>query len=142
MPTTLPIPKTVLVVEDNPSISKAIGRLLRLRRFETVLFNSAESVRHYGKFDQACCVILDANLGDGSGIELRRWLAYSGVTVPVIFITGQDAPATRAAAIQSECIAFLSKPFSAKSLIEAIEKAFDRPVNGAIRRGRTPPDAG
>ena len=134
--------KTVFVVEDNPSISKAIGRLLRQRAFETVLFNSAEAVQHYGKFDQACCIILDAKLGHGCGIELRRWLAYSGVTVPVIFITGQDDHATRRAAIDSGCIAYLTKPFPASALIEAVEKAFDRAPNSAVRRDQSSPDAG
>jgi DNA-binding response OmpR family regulator len=43
--------------------------------------------------------------------------------VPVIYITGNDNPATRMAALESGCIAYLTKPFSAKSLIEPLERA-------------------
>jgi len=43
--------------------------------------------------------------------------------VPVIYITANDNPATRMAALESGCIAYLTKPFSAKSLIEPIEQA-------------------
>jgi len=43
--------------------------------------------------------------------------------LPVIFITGNDNDATRLAALQSGCIAYLTKPFLAKSLIEPIELA-------------------
>ena len=43
--------------------------------------------------------------------------------MPVIYITANDNPAIRMAALESGCIAYLTKPFSAKSLIEPIEKA-------------------
>jgi FixJ family two-component response regulator len=43
--------------------------------------------------------------------------------VPVVFITGKDNPATRMAAMESGCIAYLTKPFSAQSLLEPIERA-------------------
>ena len=43
--------------------------------------------------------------------------------MPVIFITGNNNPAIQEAALESGCVAYLTKPFSAKSLIEPIEKA-------------------
>src|SRR6476620_3883044 len=73
--------------------------------------------------EDACCVVLDINLGDGSGIELRHRLNDAGISVPVIYITGNDNPAVRKAALDSGCIAFLTKPFSAQSLIEPLKKA-------------------
>jgi FixJ family two-component response regulator len=69
------------------------------------------------------CIILDVNLNDGSGIELRRGLKAAGIDVPVIYITANDTPAVRAVAFQSGCLAYLGKPFSAKSLIEPLKKA-------------------
>jgi FixJ family two-component response regulator len=75
------------------------------------------------EFEKALCVILDINLNDGSGIELRHRLKAAGVSVPVIYMTGNDSPAVRTAALQSGCIAYLTKPFSAKSLIEPLKRA-------------------
>jgi DNA-binding response OmpR family regulator len=49
-------------------------------------------------------------------------LVDKGVRLPVIYITGNDSEANRAAAIESGCIAYLTKPFAALSLIEPIEK--------------------
>jgi len=54
---------------------------------------------------------------------LRRELTEGGVTVPVIYITGNDSVANRAAAIASGCVAYLTKPFSAQSLIESVTLA-------------------
>jgi DNA-binding response OmpR family regulator len=44
------------------------------------------------------------------------------VKLPVIYITGNDSEANRAAATGSGCIAYLTKPFAASSLIEPIKK--------------------
>jgi CheY-like chemotaxis protein len=43
--------------------------------------------------------------------------------VPVIFMTANDSPAVRAAALQSGCLAYLAKPFSTNSLIEPLRRA-------------------
>jgi FixJ family two-component response regulator len=58
-----------------------------------------------------------------SGIELRHRLAANGNSVPIIYMTGNDSPAVRAAAHQSGCLAYLTKPFSAKSLLEPLKRA-------------------
>jgi FixJ family two-component response regulator len=62
-------------------------------------------------------------LGDGSGIDLRYRLKEAGNTVPVIYMTGNEDPAVRMAALRSGYLAYLEKPFSAKSLIEPLQKA-------------------
>jgi FixJ family two-component response regulator len=118
----LPNRKVVLVVDDDPSTLRGVKRLLREHGFEAVLFDSAQALRSYRDFD-ACCVILDIDLGDGSGIDLRNYLKATGILLPVIYITGNDNKMERMAALQSGCIAYLVKPFAAKSLIEPLEMA-------------------
>jgi FixJ family two-component response regulator len=54
---------------------------------------------------------------------LRRQLLNKDINLPVIFITGNDSDANRSAAMASGCIAYLTKPFSARSLIELVERA-------------------
>jgi FixJ family two-component response regulator len=113
----------VLVVDDDAAMLKGVARLLRRRGYDTVLFPSAEAFANQSDFDGAVCVLLDINLGDGSGIELRHRLKAAGNSVPVIYMTGNDSPAVRTSALQSGCLAYLTKPFSAKSLIEPLNKA-------------------
>jgi FixJ family two-component response regulator len=119
----VPNRKAVFVVDDDPGTLRGVKRLLREHGYDSVLFQSAEAFQNQGEFDQALCVILDINLNDASGIEVRRRLKAAGFSIPVIYITGNDNPAIRVAALESGCIAFLTKPFSAKSLIDPIEKA-------------------
>jgi FixJ family two-component response regulator len=112
----------VLVVDDDSGM-RGVQRLLRQYAYEPIVFSSAQAFKSHTDFENAVCVILDINLNDGSGIELRHGLKTAGVSVPIIYITGNESPAVREAALGSECIAFLTKPFSAKSLIEPLKKA-------------------
>lgn len=122
-PSTLNQRKVVFVVDDDPSMLKGMRRLLRQHGFETVPFETAKALLDHEDFTQAICLVLDINLGDGSGIELRHRLAEAGVSVPVIYITGNDSDATRMAAMASGCVAYLTKPFPAQSLIDPIRRA-------------------
>jgi FixJ family two-component response regulator len=119
----LPNRKLVFVVDDDPGMLRGVKRLLREHGFDSVLFASAEAFQNHNDFEKALCVLLDINLNDGSGIELRHRLKAAGNTVPVIYMTGNDTPAVRTSALQSGCLAYLTKPFSAKSLIEPLERA-------------------
>jgi FixJ family two-component response regulator len=118
----LPIRKSVFVVEDDPSMRTGMARLLRQHGFNTTLFESANALLDHADFGKAFCAILDIDLNGECGIALRGRLAEKGVGLPVIYITGNDSEANRAAAIQSGCIAYLTKPFAARSLIEPIER--------------------
>jgi FixJ family two-component response regulator len=115
--------KVVFVVDDDPSMLKGVRRLLKQHGFETVPFETAKALQDHDDFERAICLVVDVNLGDGSGIELRHRLAEAGVSLPVIYITGNDSDATRMAAMASGCVAYLTKPFPAQSLIEPIKMA-------------------
>ena len=117
--------KTVFVVDDDPSMLRGVKRLLSAHGYESLLFSSAEALHQHDNFDQALCVVLDINLNDDSGIEVNHRLKAAGVLAPVIFITGNDNPATRMAATASGCLAYLTKPFGASSLIEPIQRVAD-----------------
>ena len=119
----LPNRNLVLVVDDDAAMLKGVKRLLRQHGYETILFSSAKAFKNHTDFESAVCVILDINLNDGSGIDLRHRLKAAGVSVPVIYMTGNADSAVREAALASGCIAFLTKPFSAQELMEALKKA-------------------
>ena len=132
----MPQRNVVLVVDDDPEMLKSVARLLRQFGYATVLFPSAEAFANHSDFNQAVCVLLDIDLGDGSGIELRHRLKAANISVPVIYMTGNDSPAVRTAAHQSGCLAYLVKPFPAKSLIEPRHRAAAEFACGARRRER------
>src|SRR6266436_5309914 len=117
----------VLVVDDDPGMLRAVQRLLRQHAYEPILFSSARAFKRHTDFEKAVCVILDINLNDGSGIELGHGLKAAGVSVPIIYLTGNESPAVREAALGSGCVAFLTKPFSAQELIEPLNSLGGHP---------------
>ena len=114
----------VLVVDDDASMLTSLARMQRQFGYTSLLFPSAEAFENHSDFDGAVCVLLDIDLGDASGIELRYRLKARGNSIPVIYMTGNDSPAVRMTAPhQSGCLAYLTKPFSTRSLMEPIERA-------------------
>jgi FixJ family two-component response regulator len=114
--------KLVIVVDDDSGILRGVQRLLKEHGFDSRLFQSAQAFEDCDDLQQAICAVLDIQLEGVSGIEVRSRLVSAGILLPVIYITANDSDSIRAAAIESGCIAYLTKPFAARSLIEPIER--------------------
>lgn len=112
--------RTIAVVDDNPSMLQSLGRLLSAHGFRVRTFPSAELFLDGIENNDAECLILDVHLGGMSGIDLQRQLISTGRDLPVIVMTAIDDDATREAAFDAGCIAYLKKPFLSKLLIDAI----------------------
>jgi CheY-like chemotaxis protein len=119
---TVPARMLVLVVDDDPSMLKGIARMLRVHGFDAELFNSVQEFERCADLGHAACLVVDIDLKGESGIELRRRVSNSGISIPTIFITGNDNAKIRKAAYDADCSAFLVKPFPVKSLLDAIAK--------------------
>lgn len=117
---------TVTIVEDDPSMSQALERIVRLGGFEPIMYSSAEAFlgdMHHG---EAICMILDVQLPGMDGLALHERLTRLGKTSPVIFITAFDEPDARAYAARVHA-EFLSKPFAGRALLETVGRIIERP---------------
>jgi len=117
--------RRIAVVDDDPGFRKSIGILLENFGFSAALFASAEEFLSESRRSELVpgCLILDIHLEGMSGIELGRYLANTEHPPSVIFITGNDNEASRRAASLQDCTAYLTKPFTAKALVDAIDRA-------------------
>jgi FixJ family two-component response regulator len=112
----------VAVVDDDESICRSFGRLLRAAGLQPVSYNSAESFLADTKHPQFGCLVLDIQLGGISGIELAQRLSAAGGHTPIIFITAHDDPKARSAADALGCSAYFRKTDSGKEVLETIRK--------------------
>jgi FixJ family two-component response regulator len=115
-------PTYVAVVDDDESICRSFGRLLRAAGFQPVTYESAESFLADTKHPQFGCLVLDIQLGDMSGIGLAQRLSTAGGRTPIIFITAHDDPEARSAADALGCAAFFRKTDPGKEVLETIRK--------------------
>jgi FixJ family two-component response regulator len=114
---------TVIVVDDDASICRALERQLQILGFNALVFHSAEELLA-GEFptDNAC-LLLDVYMPGMGGIELCQSLVAAGRHLPTILMSGQDDRGTRQMMREAKSIARLFKPFDEKSLLRAIRKA-------------------
>jgi FixJ family two-component response regulator len=106
--------KRIIVLDDDTSFLGALERVLTAHDFDAEVFDTVESFLGSARIREASCLVWDINLNGTCGIELKRRLTRSGVSLPVIFITGADNEAARKAALEAGCVAYLPKPFSSE----------------------------
>ena len=115
----------VFLVDDDPSVLKALTRLLRSKGLEVRAFASSTEFLAQHDSSMRGCAILDVSIPDLDGLELQTALMASGVERPVIFITGVgDIPAT-VRAMKAGAIDFLTKPVNSHQLLAAIDRAIE-----------------
>lgn len=114
---------TVLVVDDDQSILKALARLLRSAGFNVQTFERP-SLLLAGKLPTLnACLIVDINLPEMNGVELCRELVQAGCRLPMILITGRNPEAIDRLVKEGEVLALLYKPLDEEPLLEAIGRA-------------------
>jgi FixJ family two-component response regulator len=110
----------IAIVDDDPAMRQAVGRLCGAAALPSRCFSSAEEFLSSDALEDASFLILDVQLPGLSGFELHEHLLKRGIHLPVVFITGQDQPLSREKARKAGAAAYLTKPFPAAELIAAV----------------------
>ena len=114
---------TILVIDDDPSILRALRRLLSGAGFDVLTFDRPSTLLKSELPRAGACLVVDINLPEMNGVELCESLAASGCSLPVILITAHTDEATRKLADDAHPAALLIKPFGRELLVNSIEKA-------------------
>ncbi|MEZ4386361.1 MAG: response regulator transcription factor [Candidatus Krumholzibacteriia bacterium] len=116
----------VFVVDDSPSVRRALSRLLQSVGLQVEVFGSARQFLDHPLPDVSCCVVLDVRMPRMSGLDLQQELAARGSDVPIVFITGHGDIDMAVRAMKDGAVDFLPKPFNDQDLIDAINRALDK----------------
>ncbi|MDM0012180.1 response regulator [Variovorax sp. J22P168] len=113
----------IAVVDDDESLCRSLGRLLRASGMQPVSYGSAESFLADSQHAHFDCLVLDIELGGMSGLELARLLNEQGSVVPFLFITAHDDEASRAMAMGLGARAWFRKNDPGADVLDAILRA-------------------
>jgi FixJ family two-component response regulator len=123
MSTEMPI---VFVVDDDRSVRDSLRRLITSVGMTVEVFPTAQAFLTTPRGDAPGCLVLDVRLPGLSGLDLQRELANSNAPLPIIFLTGHGDIPMSVRAMKEGAIEFLTKPFRAQELLDAIRHAVDR----------------
>lgn len=116
----------VYVVDDDPSVRKALERLLRSADYDAKTFASAPEFLDFTCPDTPGCLILDIKMPELSGLELQDRLSEKGISLPIIFITGHGTVPASVKAFKAGAMDFLQKPFKDAELLDAISRGIEK----------------
>ena len=124
----------VRVVDDDASVLKALGRLLRAAGFAVRTFPSPQVFLNEHDATAPGCVVLDLSMPGLDGLQIQRTLSRLGDGCPIVFITGHGDIASSVRAMKAGAVDFLTKPFKEADLMSAIHAALAQ--NRDARRKR------
>lgn len=111
----------IAIVDDDPSVLRALERLLRVRGLQCLAYARAEEFLESLDVKLPDCLILDLQMPGMTGLEVLQSLKRRAVHIPTIIITAHSDPGARQRCESAGAAAFLSKPLRNSTLLAAIE---------------------
>jgi FixJ family two-component response regulator len=133
----------VFVVDDDPSIRRALARVLRCEGYAVETFGCASDLLTRDANSAApSCVVLDVCMPGVNGLELQARLSQGDEAPAIVFLSGFGNVPTATDAMKAGAVDFLEKPFRTDALLAAVGRAVARDTAArAVRSGRAEVEA-
>jgi FixJ family two-component response regulator len=119
----------VFVIDDDVAMRTTLSSLFRSVGLRVELFGSAHEFAQIKMPDVASCLVLDIRLPGVSGLDFQAELAEADIRIPIIFMTGHGDIPMSVKAMKAGAIDFLTKPFRAQDILDAVTRAIERDQN-------------
>ena len=117
------ITDVICLLDDDPSVLKAVGRLLSSAGWQAQQFSDPEKFLDYAKIHRTPVAVIDVWMPLMNGLEVQSRLKELSPSTRVIIFTGKDDPLVRSTALNAGASAFLTKPFDDEELLTAVRLA-------------------
>jgi two-component system, OmpR family, KDP operon response regulator KdpE len=123
----------ILVVDDDPSLARALAINLRAHGYEVLLAHDGTSALDSVARHHPTVVVLDLGLPDMDGVEviegIRGWS-----TTPILVLSARGTSAEKVEALDAGADDYLTKPFAMDEFLARIRAALRRAINAATER--------
>ena len=116
----------VLVVDDDPAVSGALNRALRLEGYEVTLAGDGPPALEEIAIRPPDAVVLDIGLPTIDGLDVCRRLRAAGDDTPVLMLTARDAVNDRVQGLDAGADDYLVKPFALAELLARLRALLRR----------------
>lgn len=120
--------RTILVIDDSPSVRRLICSTLRMAGFETVEAPDGQSALDVATRVRPAVVITDQNMPvlDGIGFIKAFRAKPESAGVPVIFLSTENRDDVKQRARDAGAIGWMTKPFDDRKLLAVVSKVVGR----------------
>ncbi len=125
---------TVLIVDDDVPLRKAVARIARGNGFETIQAGNGHEALAVLAESEIDVIVSDIEMPGMDGVELLRNIAQEAVDVPVILMTGNPTVETAIEAVGRGAFEYVTKPFEPARLRELIKRAAHLRAVARLRR--------
>jgi FixJ family two-component response regulator len=115
----------VCVIDDDPSVQRAMRRLLLAAGYRVMTYSSAEDFLALTELPHPICLIVDVRMPGMTGLDLQAAISGTSRDAPIVMISGHADAATVARATAAGAVSFLCKPFEDAALLEALQRAIE-----------------
>lgn len=112
----------ILIIEDDPQITKILKLNLKLSGFDTDNAGTFQEAWSKITTDHFDLLLMDIGLPDGSGLDLCQKVRESGNDVPIVFLSALTDEATVVKGIKNGADDYLRKPFGLEELKVRVNK--------------------
>jgi FixJ family two-component response regulator len=123
----MPLTKTqaykIYIVDDDASVRRALGRLIRAEGLSFESFASGEEFLAAITDDARGCLVMDIRMPGLTGYDVQKQLRNRGSNIRVIALSAQDDEDAREKARELGAVAFFRKPVDDQALLDAIHWA-------------------
>ena len=113
--------KRILLVDDDDALRQSLAEQLELHdEFSTAQEETGTGGLESAKSEHFDLVLLDLGLPDLDGREICKMMRKSGVTCPIIMLTGVDGDADTILGLESGANDYVTKPFKFAVLLARI----------------------
>jgi FixJ family two-component response regulator len=113
----------VAVVDDDPSVRRALQRILKVLGVRVAGYESGEEFLASLQSARPDCVVLDLHMAGLSGLEVQEQLSRLEARLPVVMVTGHHEPGMRRRCLAAGASVYLRKPIDGEVLRRAIDQA-------------------
>ena len=122
--------KTILVVEDEPTLRETLAEALEADGFRAIQAGDGKAALERFRADAPDLVLLDLMLPELNGLEVTRQIRAES-SVPIVMLTARDSEVDKVVGLELGADDYVTKPFSSRELAARIR--------AVLRRGEPPP---